>query len=161
MVLLLLTFCLLLLPLWESVIVPCFVIRYVHSSIAIILMGKLELVALLNMSSWCLVMVYVSFSWCHGVVCGLRLWYFLIILTYYFFSIILASCLTAIKNHVIKDCITVYERNGKNEFLSIKNSDEILNKLKSRGFLASSLSTYDFSTFYTTLSHNLIKEKLT
>ena len=33
--------------------------------------------------------------------------------------------------------------------------------LKSRGFLASCLSTYDFSTLYTTLPHNLIKEKLT
>ena len=32
---------------------------------------------------------------------------------------------------------------------------------KSRGFLASSLSTYDSSTLYTTLPHNLIKEKLT
>ena len=30
---------------------------YVHSSIAIILMGKKELVALLNLSSWCLGMV--------------------------------------------------------------------------------------------------------
>ena len=30
---------------------------YVPSSIAIILMGKRELVALLNLSSWCLVMV--------------------------------------------------------------------------------------------------------
>ena len=30
---------------------------YVHSSIAIILMGKRELVALLNVSSWCLVTV--------------------------------------------------------------------------------------------------------
>ena len=29
----------------------------VHSSIAIILMGKKELIALLNLSSWCLVMV--------------------------------------------------------------------------------------------------------
>ena len=29
----------------------------IHSSIAIILMGKRELVALLNLSSWCLVMV--------------------------------------------------------------------------------------------------------
>ena len=57
MVLLLLTFCLLLLPLWESVIVLCFVVLYVHSSIAIILMGKRELVALLNLSSWCLVTV--------------------------------------------------------------------------------------------------------
>ena len=43
---------------------------------------------------------------------------------------------------------------------SIKNSCEIINKLKSQGFSASSLSTYDFSTLYTTLSHNLIKEKL-
>ena len=59
MVLLLLTFCLLLLPLWESVIVLCFVVGklYVHSSIAIILMGKRELIALLYLSSWCLVMV--------------------------------------------------------------------------------------------------------
>ena len=32
--------------------------------------------------------------------------------------------------------------------------------LKSRGFLASSLSTYDFSILYTTLSHNLTKDKL-
>ena len=30
---------------------------YVHSSIAIILMGKRKLIALLNLSSWCLVMV--------------------------------------------------------------------------------------------------------
>ena len=73
----------------------------------------------------------------------------------------LTSCLTAIKNHVIKYCTTVYERNGKILFWSIKNSGEILNKLKSRGFLASGLSTYDFSTLYTTLPHNLIKEKLT
>ena len=53
----LLTFCLLLLPLLESVIVLCFVVRYVHSSIAIILMAKSELIALLNLSSLWLVMV--------------------------------------------------------------------------------------------------------
>ena len=35
----------------------CFTLVYVHSSIAIILMGKNELVALLNLSSWCLVNV--------------------------------------------------------------------------------------------------------
>ena len=35
----------------------CCTLPYVHSSIAIILMGKGELVALLNLSSWCLVMV--------------------------------------------------------------------------------------------------------
>ena len=35
----------------------CCTLLYVHSSIAIILMGKRELVALLGLSSWCLVMV--------------------------------------------------------------------------------------------------------
>ena len=35
----------------------CCTLLYVLSSIAIILMGKRELVALLNLSSWCLVMV--------------------------------------------------------------------------------------------------------
>ena len=35
----------------------CCTLLYVHSSIAIILMGKRELVALLNLSSWCLVTV--------------------------------------------------------------------------------------------------------
>ena len=35
----------------------CCTLLYVHSSIAIILMGKRELVALLNLSFWCLVMV--------------------------------------------------------------------------------------------------------
>ena len=45
--------------------------------------------------------------------------------------------------------------------IRLKNSGEIRNKLKSRGFLASGLSTYDFSTLYTTLPHNLKKEKLT
>ena len=34
----------------------CCTLLYVHFSIAIILMGKRELIALLNLSSWCLVM---------------------------------------------------------------------------------------------------------
>ena len=35
----------------------CRTLLYVHFSIAIILIGKRELIALLNLSSWCLVMV--------------------------------------------------------------------------------------------------------
>ena len=35
----------------------CCTLLYVHSSIAIILMGKRELIALLNLSSWCLMIV--------------------------------------------------------------------------------------------------------
>ena len=72
----------------------------------------------------------------------------------------LTSCLTAVKKHVIKYCEKVYERSGKNLFWSIKNSGEILDKLKARDFNATSLSTYNFSTLYTTLPHNLIKDDL-
>ena len=45
----------------------CCTLLYVHSSIAIILMGKRELVILLNLSSWCLVMVellFLAVPWC-------------------------------------------------------------------------------------------------
>ena len=75
-------------------------------------------------------------------------------------SKLLTSCLTAIKKHVIKYCDKVFERSGRNLFWSIKKSNELLNKLKSRQFRTFSLSSYDFSTLYTTLHHNLIKEKL-
>ena len=73
-------------------------------------------------------------------------------------SKLLTSCLTAIKSHVIRYSETVYETSNKNWFWSIKNSSEVLSKLKCRGFRATSLSTYDFSTLYTTLPHNLIKD---
>ena len=82
--------------------------------------------------------------------------------------------------HVIKYFEKVYERFGKNLFWSIKKPNEILDKLKARDFNATSLSTYDFSTLYTTLNkcdtlilivvfpdhthyflpHNFIKDKL-
>ena len=79
-------------------------------------------------------------------------------------SKLLTSCLTAVKYHVVRYCEKVYERSGKNLFSSIKNSGEVLSKLKLRGFCVTSLSTYDFSTLYTTtelsLPHNLIKGKL-
>ena len=45
-------------------------------------------------------------------------------------SKLLTSCLTAVEKHVIKYCEKVYERSGKNLFWSIKNSGEILDKLK-------------------------------
>ena len=68
--------------------------------------------------------------------------------------------LVFIEDFFIKYCEKVYERSGKNLFWSIKNAGEILDKLKARDFNATSLSTYDFSTLYTTLPHNSIKDKL-
>ena len=83
-VLLFLTFCLLLLPsLWESVINLCFVVRYFMSILVLLSSwwGReswlLCLICLPGVSWW----FSGSSSRCHGVVCGLWLWYFLIILT--------------------------------------------------------------------------------
>ena len=64
----------------------CCTLLYVHSSSAIILMGKRELVVLLNLSSLCLVMVewlFLALPWgCLQFVIVV----FLIIPTYYFYS---------------------------------------------------------------------------
>ena len=61
---------------------------------------------------------------------------------------------------MLSSTVKRYMRTGKNLFWSIKKSGEILDKLKVRDFNATSLSTSDFSTLYTTLPHkNLIKNK--
>ena len=43
---------------------------------------------------------------------------------------------------------------------SIKDSIEFFNKLETKGFQASTISTYDSSTLYTRLPHNLIRKQL-
>ena len=48
-----------------------------------------------------------------------------------------------------------FKHNGRKYY-----KGEILDKLNVRDFIATSLSTYDFSTLYSTLPHNLIKDKL-
>ena len=75
-------------------------------------------------------------------------------------SKLITSCLTAVKEHVKRYCDKAYENSGINLFWSIKNSCDVLNKLNSINNQVSSVSTYDFSTLYTTLPHDLIKEKL-
>ena len=77
-----------------------------------------------------------------------------------FLKYLKTNCLTAVKFDFIRYYKTVYERSRENMFWSIKHSGEVLSKLKSRGLRATSLSTNDFSTVYTTLVHNLIIIKL-
>ena len=62
--------------------------------------------------------------------------------------------------NMLSSTVKRYMRSCKNLFWSIKNSSEILDKLKARDFNATSLSTYDFSTLFIILPHNLIKDKL-
>ena len=86
MVLLLLVQCWLLLPVWDSVIVLCFVVRY-FMSILVLQESWWE------RGSWLLYFVCLavvswlllgSYSWWQGFVCSLWMWYFLITRTYYF-----------------------------------------------------------------------------
>jgi hypothetical protein len=60
--------------------------------------------------------------------------------------ILLTSCLTAIKTHVIRYSDKVYENTSKHLFWSIKNSGEILDRLKIKNYRASTVSTYELST---------------
>ena len=80
-------FLFILLPLWESLAVLCFVVRYFMS--ILVLQSSW-----LGRESWLLCLVClpgVSWRLCasssryHGFVCDLWLWYFLIILTYFFY----------------------------------------------------------------------------
>ena len=52
--------------------------------------------------------------------------------------------LSAVKKHWTRYYDTVYERDGIK--CSIKNSNDVLNKFKSKNFQVPKLSTYDFST---------------
>ena len=75
-------------------------------------------------------------------------------------SKLLISCLSKIKDHWQRYAEKAFENSQVNLFWSIKNSTEILDKLQKKRYLASTISTYDFSTLYTTLPHTLIKYKL-
>ena len=75
-------------------------------------------------------------------------------------SEILSNTLTAIKNLIINYCNKVYENSGINHFWSVKNSPEVLDKLHAQTGPLESVDSFDFSTLYTTLPHDLIKKKL-
>ena len=47
-----------------------------------------------------------------------------------------------------------------NYFWPIKNSSEVIEKLRLRNFKGSQVSCFDFSTLYTSLSHDIIKAKV-
>ena len=69
----------------------------------------------------------------------------------------ITSALTAVKDHVIS---TAFSNSNVNYFWSIKNSAEVIEKLRLRNFRGSRVSSFDFSTLYTSLSHDLIKAKV-
>ena len=74
-------------------------------------------------------------------------------------SVLLTSALSKFKEIIVNYCIKAYEHTGVNYFWSIKNSLEVLDKLHAFEKPFETVDSYDFSTLYTTLPHNLIKQK--
>ena len=72
----------------------------------------------------------------------------------------ITSALTAVTDHVIKYSETAFSNSNVNYFWSIKNSSEVIENLRLRNFRGSQVSSFDFSTIYTSLPHDLIKAKL-
>ena len=72
----------------------------------------------------------------------------------------ITSALTAVKDHVMKYSETAFSNSNVNYFWSIKNSSEVIEKLRLRNFRGSQVSSFDFSTLYTSLPHDLIKAKV-
>ena len=58
----------------------------------------------------------------------------------------ITSALTAVKDHVIKYSETAFSNSNVNYFWSIKNSSEVIEKLRLRNFQGSQVSSFDFST---------------
>ena len=55
---------------------------------------------------------------------------------------------------------TAVSNSNVNYFWSIKNSSEVIEKLRLRNFQGSQVFSFDFSTLYTSLPHDLIKAKV-
>ena len=72
----------------------------------------------------------------------------------------ITSALTAVKDHVIKYSETAFSNSNVNYFWSIKNSSEVIEKLRLRYFRGSQISSFAFPTLYTSLPHDLIKAKV-
>ena len=72
----------------------------------------------------------------------------------------ITSSLTIVEDHVIKYSETAFSNSNVNYIWSIKNSSEVIEKLRLRNFQGSQVSSFDFSTLYTSLPHDLIKAKV-
>ena len=75
-------------------------------------------------------------------------------------SKLLTSCPTAVKKHWIRYYDTVYERDGINYFWSIKNSNDVLNKFKSKNFQASLRKLDDEANKFYDRKHDLYEAAL-
>ena len=77
-------------------------------------------------------------------------------------SCLLTKVLTTVKDGLIRYNNTKTSRNGVNSMWIVKNSTSLLSSLDQLDIrTATSVQTYDFSTLYTSIPHNLLKSRIT
>ena len=75
-------------------------------------------------------------------------------------SCLLTKLLSTIKDGLVMYCNTKASRNGVNNMWILKNSTSLLSSLDQLDVLtATSVQTFDFSTLYTSISHDLLKSR--
>ena len=76
-------------------------------------------------------------------------------------SSLLTKILTVIKTGLEKYCSIKTSHTGVNNMLILKNSTNLLSSLDHLGVhRATSIQTFDFSTLYTSIAHNLLKSRM-
>ena len=73
----------------------------------------------------------------------------------------LNSALRLILKHFRENCLGINRNTGVNAFWIVENSLEVLDSLRSIPTRKAQLASFDFSTLYTAIPHNLLKDKIT
>ena len=72
----------------------------------------------------------------------------------------IAECLTLVRSHCTAYCKTIRERTGVNSMWIINNLLDVIRTLEEKQLSLTHVSTWDFSTLYTSLPHARIKKQL-
>ena len=76
-------------------------------------------------------------------------------------SCLLTKLLSTIKDGLVRYCNTKTSRNGVNAMWILKNSTSLLSSLQQLDVhTATSVQTFDFSTLYTSIPHDLLKSRI-
>ena len=76
-------------------------------------------------------------------------------------QLLAAVTLYLIKDGLVRYCNTKTSHNGVNNMWILKNSKSLLSSLDQLDIcIATSVQTFDFSTLYTSIPHNLLKSRI-
>ena len=76
------------------------------------------------------------------------------------FSKLITECLKIVRSHYTAYCKTIRERTGVNSMWIINNSLDVIRALEEKQLPLTHVSTWDFSTIYTSRPHAQLKNQL-